>query len=132
MTVGINPNIDFARVFESFYQSQFTLDFPAYLTLKYGTDATWAGSNKGFGFAAGVGYRYTLMFGGPQTFTFGMPSLMFEVNVGKRRSTLGLVKLRYSLSIGTHDYLLEYNDGGPPDHILFTNHAFHILLTPGF
>jgi hypothetical protein len=132
MTVGISPNLDFSRVLNSVYENVMTLEVPAYLTLKYGTDATWAGANKGFGFAAGVGYRYTLMFGAQETFTFGMPNLMFEVNVGKRRSALGLVKFRYSLSIGTYDYELQYNDGGPSDHILFTNHAFHILLTPGF
>jgi hypothetical protein len=132
MTLGLNPNIDLARILNASGGESISVEATGYATLKYGTDATWAGVNSGFGFAAGFGYRHSVLIYPARVFGYGLPNVLAEISIGKRRSTLGLVKLRYSMSIGSYDYEIDYNDGGPVQHTFFSNHAFHILLTPNF
>lgn len=132
MTLCLSPIAEASKIMNSEYENAATLEFTGYAALKYGTDATWAGVNSGIGITAAFGYRHTILFVPARPYSFGLPNVMAEVSLGKRRSTLGLVKLRYSMSLGSYDYEIDYNDGGPTEHAFFSNYAFHLLLTPNF
>jgi hypothetical protein len=133
LSLGINPNLGLATPLSDLggYSSSVTVEAPLYLTLKYGTDATWDGSRTVIGASAGVGYQFTLWaFSDLSTVTYGMPSIFGELNFGKRRSAVGLIKLRYSLSLGSHNE--EFVSDGDVGQIVFTHHSFHLLFTPGY
>lgn len=131
-TAGLNPNIGVGMSFFNFDYPSFSFELPVYATLKYGTDATWAGSKSYLGAAVGIGYHYNaLLFTSGTTVGFGLPSVMAELSIGKRRSALGLIKLRYTTSLGSHTE--EYTSNGAViGRMVVTQHAFHVLFTPGY
>lgn len=131
-TAGLNPNIGVGASLISFDYPSFSFELPVYATLKYGNDATWAGSKSYIGAAVGIGYHYNaLFFVSGVTTAFGLPSLMAELSIGKRRSSLGLIKLRYTTSLGSHTE--EYTSNGQVvGRMVVTQHAFHILFTPAY
>ena len=134
MSIGINPNIEVSTALNAggYYSSlALTIESPSYVTFKYGTDTTWAGTRSIFGATVGLGYRYTIFGLESGFYTFGMPSVMAEINLGKRRSAIGLVKLRYSASLGSHTESLAFDDG-TESKIVFTHHAFHLIFTPNY
>jgi hypothetical protein len=131
-TAGLNPNIGLGASFLSFDDPSFSFELPIYATLKYGNDATWAGSKSYIGAAIGIGYHYNaLLFMSGTTTGFGLPSVMAELSIGKRRSSLGLIKLRYTTSLGSHTE--EYTSNGVVvGRMVVTQHAFHLLFTPAY
>lgn len=133
LSAGLNPNIGVAFGLsgsmgpDGFDSRTISFEFPMYATIKYGTDATWAGSKTVIGASAGVGYHYTVFIIPSTVVTYGLPSVMAELNFGKRRSAMGLIKLRYSASLGSHS-----EDFGDDGQIVFTHHSFYVMFTPGY
>ncbi|MBS1910356.1 MAG: hypothetical protein JST22_00080 [Bacteroidetes bacterium] len=130
LALGINPNFEAGLVLN---QEGFTgsLEAPIYATLKYGTDATWQGSRSPVGFSIGAGYRFTALFTDGPAYSYGVPQFMAELNFGKRRSEIGLIKLRYSMSIGkAHDEIGIGNGLTAP--IVYSNYALQLVFVPGY
>lgn len=132
-TAGLNPNIGITSSISAMTPI-LTLEVPIYATLKYNTDATWAGSKGVVGLSAGIGYHHAafVFVESGTVVDFGMPTFMAELNFGKRRSSMGLIKLRYTSSIGSHTELFPDDNGGQDGQIVFTRSAFHLLFTPGY
>lgn len=132
LTAGLNPNIGLGVSINDMYSPSISIEVPVYATLKYGTDATWAGSKSYIGAAVGIGYHYNaLFFTSGTSVGFGLPSLMAELSIGKRRSTIGLLKFRYTASLGSHTE--EYTSNGQVvGRMVVTQHAFHLLFTPAY
>jgi hypothetical protein len=83
------------------------------------------------GASAGIGCQATLFNFGENFYSYVVPSFMAEINFGKRRSSIGLIKLRYSAQIGSHNERIAYDDG-TESKLVFTNHAIHLIFTPGY
>ena len=110
-----------------------TVEVPAYVTFKWGTDATWAGSRSWVGLTVGAGYDYNIFVPidwGFGAITYGVPSIMGEVNFGKRRGGVGLFKIRYSMGVGTHKE--TWTSGGSDFDLHMTQHAFDLIVTTGY
>lgn len=131
MSIGFNPNIVMATALSRY--PALTIEIPAYATFKYGTDATWAGSKSWIGATVGIGYDYNIFipFGDElSSINYGIPSLMAEVNFGKRRGGLGLIKLRYSMGIGDHKE--TWTSGGSEFDLFLTQYSFDLIITSGY
>ncbi len=132
-TAGLSPNIGFTVGIGSFLTAV-TVEAPIYATLKYKTDATWAGSKSVVGASAGIGYQHTgyFLFDSGTLVDFGMPAFMAEVNFGRKRSTLGLIKIRYTATIGSHTEIFPADNGGQEGQIVFRQWGLHLLFTPAY
>lgn len=132
-TAGLSPNLGLTFGVGSFF-SAVTIDAPIYATLKYKTDATWAGSKSVVGASAGIGYQHTgyFLFDSGTFIDFGLPVFMAEVNFGKKRSTLGLIKVRYTASIGSHTEIFPADNGGEEGQMVFKHWGLHLLFTPAY
>jgi hypothetical protein len=136
MSLGFNPNIGFAVGLSGGFSNEgsqsMSLELPLYATMKFGTDATWLGAKFPVGATVGVGYHYSaFIFATTGVIVdYGLPSVMAELNFGKRRGDIGLVKIRYSLSLGSHTE--HFNTDSPDDKLVFTHHSFYVLVTPGY
>jgi hypothetical protein len=130
-SAGLNPNVALTIALSGSGESQsMSIEAPVYATLKYGTDATWSGSKSIVGVTAGIGYQYTLFIFPATVVSYGLPSVMAEINFGKRRSDIGLIKFRYAVSLGNH--IEPFTSGGTETQIVFTHHSFYLLFTPGY
>jgi hypothetical protein len=131
MSIGFNPNIVAGTSLSQL--SALSIEIPAYITFKWGTDATWAGSKGGVGMTIGAGYDYNIFVPvqwGFGAITYGIPSVMAELNFGKRRGGLGLIKLRYSMGIGNHTE--TYMVDGDPLDLVMTQYAIDLIITSAY
>ncbi len=109
-------------------------ELPIFAMIKWGTDATWKGKRGfGFGVAAGIGYEYSYLIfpNSGETRSFGLPAAIFEINLGKRKSKVGLIKLRYARTLGTSDEEF-FIDGVKVGTESFEVQSIQIAFTPGY
>jgi hypothetical protein len=136
LSIGLNPSAALAVVNRSsdYYEqtTMISVELPWYATLKWGTDASFKGSSFPLGVTAGIGYHFSHLQGITGNFSesFGTPSLLAEVNFGKRKSWPGLVKLRYTHSLGTHE--IDASHGDVVDKLSISRSGFHLIFVLGY
>lgn len=137
LSVGVNPNLALSLgvPLSSFSRAEsifLALELPWYATIKYGTDASYKGSRFPVGVTAGIGYHYSLLKGLGTEFSpsFGRPSVMAEINFGKRNSKPGLVKLRYIHDIGTYEE--DYSTSSASSVISMSRWGIHLVFVAGY
>lgn len=133
LTAGLSPNVGLTLALSSVVPAV-TLELPVYATLKFNTDATWKGSKTPVGLSAGIGYHHTVygLVKGGTFVSFGRPVIMAELNFGKRRSEMGLIKFRYTQALGSHTEVFPGTSGGQDGQIVFTRSGFHLIFTPAY
>jgi hypothetical protein len=134
MSIGFNPNA-FTGMYFSREMPAVSFEIPAYITWKWGTDATWGGSKSWVGTTVGLGYDYNILIASafPSIVTYGMPSLMAEINFGKRRGGVGLIKLRYSMALGSHTEPIQDSfDSDDTYDVDLTQYGFDLIITAGY
>ncbi len=124
MSIGFNPQFEIGGIFGD-GAFGYTIEIPAFATWKYGTDASWRGSKFPIGVTVGLGYQYTAVLG-MGSYGFARPSMLAEINFGKRRGPIGLIKLRYTRSLASHVESIDYDDGLGPERFSVWSHAFYV------
>lgn len=137
LSLGLNPSVAIAFANRSdFYGASETvmgsLEVPWYATIKYGTDATYKGTQFPLGVSLGIGYQYSYAFAFSGGFSegFGLPSVMAEVNFGKRKTWPGLVKLRYTTTLGSAEF--DYSTSSTEHKLSIKHSGFHLIVVPGY
>jgi hypothetical protein len=132
MSIGFNPNI-YSGAYLSTDMPGISIEIPAYITFKWGTDATWGGSKSWVGTTFGLGYDYNvLILSQYNVITYGIPTLMAEVNFGKRRGGVGLIKLRYSMGLGGYTHEVTDDFDGDRYSLDITQYGFDLIITSGY
>lgn len=124
MSVGINPQLEAGFILGG-PAFGYAIEIPVIATWKYGTDASWKGSKFPLGATVGLGYQYSA-FLGSDSYGFARPTMLVEINIGKRRGPIGLVKLRYTRSLASHVETIDYNDGLGPERFSIWSQAFYL------
>ncbi|HVK39078.1 MAG TPA: hypothetical protein VNA88_11130 [Candidatus Kapabacteria bacterium] len=132
MSLGFNPNIVWGYYLSTDMLGM-SFEIPAYITFKWGTDATWGGSKSWVGTTLGLGYDYNvLVLSELGIVSYGIPSLMAEVNFGKRRGGVGLIKLRYSMGLGGYTHEVLDDSSSDIYNLDFTQYGFDLIITSGY
>jgi len=139
-SLGINPNVGIG-IGSSQYDwagnsgtASLSLEVPVFVTMKLGTDATWLGSKTAVGGTVGIGYQYSdfISLSGSTSYDYALPTFMLEVNFGVRRTSPGLIKIRYTANLGSYVYRDEYDDGEAFVEDRFHQSAVHLIFTPAY
>lgn len=101
---------------------------------KFNNDATWKGGsglNLGFGFGAGAQVINFFSVSAREGFTYVSPAIMAEINVGEKKSHMGIVKIRYTHNFASYEIGRE-NDF-TQDYAKFTQAwSIGFIFTPSF
>lgn len=138
ISLGLNPSAAIAFVnsgggyYDDSQTTMISVELPWYATFKLGTDASFKGSSFPLGLTLGIGYHFSHLQGITADFSesFGLPSVMAEINFGKRKSWPGLVKLRYTQSLGSHE--IDASHGDVVDKVSITRTGLHLIIVPGY
>ncbi|HCN05436.1 MAG TPA: hypothetical protein DIS79_07430 [Bacteroidetes bacterium] len=106
-TVGLNPSVSVTDLSRGSFPT-FVVSAPLLLTLKVNNDAHIrppSGWHIGGTLGGGVMYNAILPTNGAETLSDVIPTVMAEINIGKRKSGFpGLLKLRYTQPLGTQEH----------------------------
>ena len=139
MSLGICPGIGFSVATETDFfgeKSQFiAASLPLYATFKLGADATYKGSTFPLGMSVGLGYHYSYLMrvgdGAEFSEGIGLPSMMAEVCIGKRKKW-GLIKLRFTQDLGS--YTIDYSDPSRfiENKLTISRTGLHLIYVGGY
>jgi len=126
-TVGVNPSILIGSV--SGYDNLLSVAVPLLATLKFNNDALIRPtSGWHVGGALGAGFTYNMLLpiaSTATTLTDWIPTIMAEVNIGKRKSGFpGLIKIRFTKPLG--EIVHEAED------VRYTTTHISVMFTTGF
>jgi len=126
-TLGVNPSIMFGSV--AGYDNLLSVAVPLLATLKFNNDAMIRPtSGWHVGGTIGGGFTYNMLLpisSTAVTLTDWIPTLMAEVNFGKRKSGFpGLIKIRFTKPLGEIVHETE--------NVRYTTTHISIMFTTGF